>query len=69
MGNLLVRQLKLWYARSKSGNVVQDIPAETDDQLYYEFEFVIDTPNIETTVKGTEDAPSGDVDVARKTEE
>ena len=67
MGNLLVRQLKLWYARSKNGHVVQDIPAERDDQLYYEFEFVIDPPRIETM--GKQDAPSENVDAGRKTEE
>lgn len=59
MGNLLMRTMKQWYAQSKQKGAVRDVHPPPDPDMYYEFEFVIDTPALKTvdTEKAHVDPP------------
>lgn len=59
MGNLLVRRFKQWCAQAKQGGAVRDTSSldmhhdahvahdgNHHADVYYEFEFVIDTPSL-----------------------
>lgn len=44
MGAVMARFVKQWYARRRAGPQVQEMQETLDENLYYEFEYVIEVP-------------------------